>query len=79
MKVNFKVTGTMEIPDDVIYHYDVAGKLYALEFNEIMYMLQMCIVAEGGAWGHETITDHQDMENHSITNVRYDDAEFVAI
>jgi hypothetical protein len=79
VKVNFKVTGTMEIPDDVIYHYDVAGKLYALEFNEIMYMLQMCIVAEGGAWGHETITDHQDMENHSITNVRYDDAEFVAI
>ena len=76
MKFNFNVTGTMEIPDDAIKHYDVAGKLYALEFNDIMYMLQMCIVAEGGAWGNETITDHQDMENHSITNVRYDDAEF---
>jgi len=76
MKVNFNVTGTMEIPDDAIKHYDVAGKLYALEFNDIMYMLQMCIVAEGGAWGHETIHQFEEMENHSITNVRYDDAEF---
>ena len=39
-------------------------------------MLQICIVAEGGAWGNETITQHQDMENHSIKNVRYNDAEF---
>ena len=76
MKVNFNITGTMEIPDSAIPHYDVAGKLYALEFNDILYMLQICIVAEGGAWGNETITDHQDMENHSIKNVRYDDAEF---
>jgi hypothetical protein len=75
-KVHFKITGSMNVPDDVIPHYDVAGKLYALEFNDILYMLQMCIVAEGGAWGNETITDHQNMENHSITNVRYDDAEF---
>ena len=37
----------MEIPDDAIKHYDVAGKLYALEFNDIIYMLQICIVAEG--------------------------------
>ena len=76
MKVNFNVTGTMEIPDDAIKHYDVAGKLYALEFNDIMYLLQMCIVAEAGAGGIDTITDYADMENHSITNVRYDDAEF---
>jgi hypothetical protein len=76
MKVNFNITGTMEIPDSAIPHYDVAGKLYALEFNDIIYMLQICIVAEGGAWGNETITQHQDMENHSIKNVRYDDAEF---
>ena len=76
MKVNFNVSGTMEIPDDAIKHYDVAGKLYALEFNDIMYMLQMCVVAESGAGGCETITDHQEMEYHSITNVRYDDAEF---
>ena len=76
MKVNFNITGTMNIPDSAIPHYDVAGKLYALEFNDILYMLQICIVAEGGAWGHETITDHQDMENHSIKNVRYNDVEF---
>jgi hypothetical protein len=78
-KVHFNITGSMNVPDDAIPHYDVAGKMYALEFNDIMYMLQMCIVAEGGAWGNETITDHQDMENHSITNVRYDDAEFSEI
>jgi len=77
--LQFNVTGKMNVPDDVIYHYDVAGKLYALEFNSIMYMLQMCIVAEGGAWGNETITEYDVMENHSIKNVRYDDAEFVAI
>jgi hypothetical protein len=75
-KVQFNVRGSMNVPDDVIPHYDVAGKLYALEFNSIMYMLQICIVAEGGAWGNETITDYADMENHSIKNIRYDDAEF---
>jgi hypothetical protein len=77
--LQFNVIGKMSVPDDVIYHFDVAGKLYALEFNDIMYMLQMCFVAEGGAWGNEIITDHQEMENHSIKNVRYDDAEFIAI
>ena len=66
----------MEVPDDAILHYDVAGKLYALEFNDIMYMLQLCIIGEGGAGGIDTITDYTDMENHSIKNVRYDDAEF---
>jgi hypothetical protein len=77
--LQFNVTGTMNVPDDVIYHYDVAGKLYAVEFNDIMYMLQMCLVAEGGAWGNETITEYDVMENHSIKNVRYSDADFVAI
>ena len=77
--LQFNVTGTMNVPDDVIYHFDVAGKLYAVEFNDIMYMLQMCLVAEGGAWGNETITEYDVMENHSIKNVRYSDAEFVAI
>ncbi len=78
-KVHFNITGSMNVPDDVIPHYDVAGKLYALEFNDILYMLQMCLVAEGGAWGNETITEYDVMENHSITNVRYDDAEFSEI
>jgi hypothetical protein len=62
MKIKFNVSGTMDVPDDVIYHFDVAGKLYALEFNDIMYMLQMCLVAEGGAWGNETITEYDVME-----------------
>ena len=75
-KVHFNITGSMNVPDDVIPHYDVAGKLYALEFNDIMYLLQMCIVAEAGAGGIDIITDYADMENHGITNVRYDDAEF---
>ena len=76
MKIDFKVTGTMEIPDDAIKHYDVAGKLYALEFNDIMYMLQVCVVAEAGAGGFDILHQFEEMENHRITNVRYDDAEF---
>ena len=76
MKFNFKVTGTLEIPDDAIKHYDVAGKLYALEFNDIMYMLQVCIVAEQGAGGFDILHQFEDMENHNIKNLRYDDAEF---
>ena len=76
MKIDFKVTGTMEIPDDAIKHYDVAGKLYALEFNDIMYMLQICIVAEQGAGGFDILHQYEEMENHRITNLRYDDAEF---
>jgi len=76
MKVEFNVTGTMEVPDDAIMHYDVAGKLYALEFNDIMYLLQVCVVAEQGAGGWDVLHQYEDMENHSITNVRYKDAEF---
>ena len=74
--VRFNVTGTLQVPDNAIPHFDVAGKLYALEFNDIMYMLQLCIIGEGGAGGIDTITDYTDMENHSIKNVRYNDAEF---
>jgi hypothetical protein len=66
----------MQVPDDVIFHYDVAGKLYAYENDGIMYMLQMCIVAEAGAGGYEIVHQFEEMENHSITNVRYNDAEF---
>jgi len=76
MKIKFNVTGTMEVPDDAIKHYDTAGKLYALEFNDLMYMLQVCIVAEAGAGGYEVIHQFEEMENHSITNLIYDDAEF---
>ena len=74
--MSFNISGTLEVPDNAIPHLDAAGKLYALEFNDIMYMLQMCIVAEAGAGGYEIIHQFEEMENHSITNVCYDDAEF---
>ena len=77
--LQFNVIGSMQVPDDVIFHYDVAGKLYAYENDGIMYMLQMCIVAEAGAGGYEIVHQYEEMENHSITNVRYDDAEFQEI
>jgi hypothetical protein len=76
LKINLNIPATLEVPDDVIYRYNVSGKIYALELNDILYIPQICFVAEGGAWGNEIITDHQEMENHSITNVRYD-AEFI--
>jgi hypothetical protein len=75
MKMSFNISGTLEVPDNAIPHLGAAGKLYALEFNDIMYMLQMCIVAEAGAGGCEIIHQFEEMENHSITNVRFD-AEF---
>lgn len=74
--LQFNVTGSMQVPDDVIFHYDVAGKLYAYENDGIMYMLQMCIVAEAGAGGWEILHQYDEMQNHSINNLRYDDAEF---
>lgn len=77
--LRFNVTGTLEVPEDAIYHFDVAGKLYALEFNDIMYMLQVCIVAEQGAGGLDILHQYDEMENHSIKNVRYDDADFEEI
>ena len=77
MKINFRVTGTMEVPDDAIKHYDVAGELYALEFNDIMYMLQVCVVAEAGAGGFDILHQFEEMENHNIKNVRYDEVNFI--
>jgi len=67
----------MEIPDDAIKHYDVAGKLYALEFNDIMYMLQVCIVAEAGAGGFDILHQFEGMDNHNIKNLHYDDVNFI--
>jgi hypothetical protein len=77
LKINFRVTGTMEVPDDAIKHYDVAGELYALEFNDIMYMLQVCVVAEAGAGGFDILHQFEEMENHNIKNVRYDEVNFI--
>ena len=77
MKMSFNISGTLEVPDNAIPHLDAAGKLYALEFNDIMYMLQMCIVAEAGAGGYEIIHQFEEMENHNIKNVRYDEVNFI--
>lgn len=79
MKIFFNVSGTMEVQDDAIPHYDVAGKLYALEFNNKMYMLQMCLVAESPDGEYEMIHQYDEMEQHNIKNVRYHAAEFERI
>ena len=79
MKIFFNVSGTIEVPDSAIPHYDVAGKLYALEFNNKMYMLQMCLVAESSDGEYEMIHQYDEMEQHNIKNVRYHDAEFEII
>ena len=76
MKVNFRVTGTMEVSDDVVMHEDILNQLYALEFNNKMYMLQMCLVAESPDGEYEMIHQYDEMEQHDIKNVRYDAAEF---
>lgn len=76
MKLGFKLVGPMEVPDSAIPHYDVAGKLYALEFNNKMYMPQMCLVAESPDGEYEMIHQYDEMEEHNFKNVRYSDAEF---
>ena len=79
MKVNFRVAGTMEIPDSAIPHEDILNQLYALEFNNKMYMLQVCLVAESPDGEYEMIHQYDEMEQHDIKNVRYDAAEFEPI
>jgi len=79
MKVNFRVTGTMEIPDEAIKHFDAAGKLYALEMNDKMYLLQVCLVAESPDGEYEMLHQFEEMQNHNINNLRYDDADFEVI
>ena len=76
MKLDFKVTGTISVPEDAIKHYDVAGKLYALEFNDTMYMLQVCLVAENSDGEYEMIHQYDEMLLNDIIDLRYDDAEF---
>jgi hypothetical protein len=76
MKVNFRVTGSLNIPESAVFHKDVAGQLYALEFNNKMYMLQMCLVAESPDGEYDMVHQFEEMEEHDIKNVRYDAAEF---
>ena len=79
MKIKFRVAGTMEIPDGAIPHEDILNQLYALEFNNKMYMLQMCLVAESPDGEYDMVHQFEEMEEHGIKNVRYDDAEFEEI
>ena len=79
MKLGFKLVGTLEVPDDIILHEDVLNQLYALEMNDKMYMLQMCLVAESPDGEYEMIHQYDEMEQHDIKNVRYDAAEFEEI
>lgn len=76
MKIGFRVVGTLEVPDDIILHEDVLNQLYALEMNDKMYMLQMCLVAESSQGEYEMVHMVEEMEEHNFKNVRYSDAEF---
>ena len=77
MKLDFKVTGTISVPEDAIKHYDVSGKLYALEFNDKMYMLQLCLVSESSDGEYEMIHQYDEMLLNNIIDLRYNEAEFV--
>ena len=79
MKIKFRVAGTIEIPNSVVLHEDILNQLYALEFNDKMYMLQMCLVAESPDGEFEIVHQYDEMEQHNIKNVRYSDAEFEEI
>ena len=79
MKVGFQVAGTMQIPDGAIVHEDYLHQTYALEFNNKMYMLQMCLVAESPDGEYEMLHQFEEMEEHGFKNVRYDAAEFEPI
>jgi len=79
MKVGFQVAGIMQIPDGAIVHEDYLHQTYALEFNNKMYMLQVCLVAESPDGEYEMLHQFEEMEEHGIKNVRYDAAEFELI
>ena len=62
MKVNFRVTGSLNIPDDAVFHKDVVGQLYAVEFNNKMHMLQVCFVAESPDGEFEMLHQYDEMQ-----------------
>ena len=64
MKLKFNVTGTVEVPDDVVLHEDILNQLYALEMNDKMYMLQICLVAESPDGEYEMIHQYNEMEEN---------------
>lgn len=79
MKLKFNVTGTVEVPDDVVMHEDILNQLYALEMNDKMYMLQICLVAESPDGEYEMIHQYDEMAENKFTNLRYENAEFEQI
>ena len=79
MKLKFNVTGTVEVPDDVVMHEDIINQLYALEMNDKMYMLQICLVAESPDGEYEMIHQYAEMEENKFSNLRYENAEFEEI
>lgn len=79
MKLKFNVTGTVEVPDDVVLHEDILNQLYALEMNDKMYMLQICLVAESPDGEYEMIHQYDEMAENKFTNLRYENAEFEQI
>ena len=74
--LRFNVSGTFEVPDDIVLREDILNKLYAFELNDKMYMLQMCFVAESSDGEYEMVHQYDEMAEHGIENVRYIDAEF---
>ena len=79
MKLKFNVTGTVEVPDDVVMHEDILNQLYALEMNDKMYMLQICLVAESPDGEYEMIHQYDEMAENNFKNLRYENAEFEQI
>ena len=79
MKLKFNVTGTVEVPDDVVMHEDILNQLYALEMNDKMYMLQICLVAESPDGEYEIVHQYDEMAENKFTNLRYENAEFEQI
>jgi hypothetical protein len=79
MKLKFNVTGTVEVPDDVVLHEDILNQLYALEMNDKMYMLQICLVAESPDGEYEIVHQYDEMAENNFKNLRYENAEFEQI
>jgi hypothetical protein len=79
MKLKFNVTGTVEVPDDVVMHEDILNQLYALEMNDKMYMLQICLVAESPDGEYEIVHQYDEMAENNFKNLRYENAEFEQI
>jgi hypothetical protein len=73
------VTGSLNIPESAVFHKDVQGQLYAVEFNNKMHMLQVCLVSESPDGEYEMLHQYDEMQANDILDLRYDEAEFEEI